>query len=130
MANYLSNHWNDVTLMKLDPDHGDSGPFVVIQDAIDPNDPGNGKRIWMLRADGKWIDQVVHHAQPREKRERVWFESVAEVMALMAKLPAHPVVESMPLTAEETATSYEDIAQLNLEVIREHVKEWKDAHRH
>lgn len=129
MANYLSNHWNDVTLMKLDPDHGKDGPFVVTQDAVNPDDPGSGKRIWMLCADGKWIDQIVLHSIPPEKRARVWFDSIAEVTELLGKLPSHPLIESRQLTAEETANSYEDIAQINMEVIREHVKAWKEKNR-
>ena len=129
MASYLSNHWHDLTVMKLDTTHEGEGPFVLYQDAIDANDARQLSKFWMLRADGKWIDQVTQYSLEPAERIPVWFSSIREVMELLATLPEHPVIFTKKLTPEQKAISIQEITNSNLETIREHVRTWKVAHQ-
>ncbi len=126
---YLSNHWNDVTLLKLDPGSENEGPYCVVQDAIDSNDPQQVRRIWILRRDGKWIDWVLQMALKPEEHVPAWFHSIAEVMECLGSLPVRPLVLRKTLTDEEKAQSLAKIEGVSIESIRVKVREWRDAQR-
>jgi hypothetical protein len=128
MPGYLSNHWSDVNLIKLDPSPGSEGPFLITQEATDPNDATQTVRLWILRTDGKWIDAVMQFSLKPEERVRIWFENIRDVMDLLGNLPQHPEIFFRELTNEEKAAALADISQLNLETIKEHVRTWKNAH--
>ena len=127
MNTYLSNHWHDVTLLKLDPSPGSEGPFIVVQDAMDSDDPTQTRRVWLLRNDGFWVDLAVQLGLPEDNRAHTWFENIHEVMAAIGALPPHPQVFYHELTGEERIRSIDGIEHLNLERIHERVIEWKEA---
>lgn len=128
MSHYLTNHWNDVTLLKLDPSPGSDGPFLVTQEAIDSDDSAQKVRSFTLRKDGKWVDLLVHYSLPQDERSQIIFSSVREVMTLLGTLPSHPEVLRRELTHEEKASALAEIEQLNIEGIRERVQSWKQNH--
>ena len=128
MPAYLSNHWNDVNLIKLDPSPGSDGPFMVTQEAIDSNDSTQTVRFWILRSDGKWIDAVTQFSLQPADRIRTWFDNVREVMELLGDLPQHPEVFFRTLTNEEKAAALADISQINIETVRAAVRKWKASH--
>jgi hypothetical protein len=125
MSNYLTNHWNDVTLLKLDPSPGSDGPFIVTQDAIDSNDSSQKVRSFTLRKDGQWVDMLVHYALPETERAQIIFGSVREVMELLGGLPAHPEVLRRELSHEEVAQALAEMEQLNIAAIHDKVRTWK-----
>jgi hypothetical protein len=128
MSASLSNNWNDVHLLKLDPSPGSEGPFAVAQEAVDSNDPSQTVRFWLLRSDGQWVDLVVQSVLPMEQRRLVWFENVREVMSLLGSLSTHPAVLEHMLTEKERAEAIESLEHMNLETIRQLVQQWKEAH--
>jgi hypothetical protein len=128
MADSLSNNWNDVHLLKLDPTPGSEGPFAVVQEAVDANDPSQKVRFWMLRRDGQWVDLAVQSILPAEQRRLTWFDNIREVMALLGSLPTHPAILHHPMTDQERAAALGTLKEFNLETIRELVRRWKEAH--
>ncbi len=125
MSHYLTNHWNDVTLLKLDPSPGSDGPFIVAQDAVDSQDSSQRVRSFVLRQDGQWIDLLVHYSLPQEDRSQIIFRSVREVMELLGALPQHPQVLRRELTHEEKAKALAELESLNIAGIHERVRTWK-----
>jgi hypothetical protein len=125
MSHYLTNHWNDVTLLKLDPSPGSDGPFLVSQLGIDSDDSSQKERSFILRRDGHWIELLVHYSFPREERDAAIFRNVREVMELLGTLPQHPQVFRRDLTHEEKARALAELEAVNVAGIHEHVRAWK-----
>jgi hypothetical protein len=128
MTASLSNSWNQVMLIKLDTSPGSEGPFVVTQDAIDPDDTTMTPCSWLLRADGQWISLLNQVLLPREEKERVWFENAKEVMTLLASLPDRPSIFRTEVDEAEHKEAVRIIREMSAERLREMAQEWKLHH--
>lgn len=129
MSQPLSNNWNDVTILKLDTSPGSDGPYFVVQEAIDSNDPSQTARTWLLRTDGFWIDLITQFSLPAKERGPVWFSVIQDVMALLGSLPAHPAVYQKELSNKEKAAALAEVEGLSTENIRAKVQKWKEQHQ-
>jgi len=128
MITSLSNSWNQVTLIKLDTSPGSEGPFVVTQEAINPDDTTMTPCSWLLRADGQWISLLQQVLLPREEKERVWFENAKEVMTLLASLPDRPSIIRTDIDPVRHREAVGIIREMSAERLREMAHEWKSHH--
>lgn len=92
----ITNNFQDVRLASLaswrqagefEPrDRG--GPYVVIQEGYDPEDPKVIADEFVLGRSGQWLSLGIFYRLPvPERRKEFIFGTAAEVMAMMATLP-------------------------------------------
>jgi len=97
----ISNSFQDVRLISLAAwrqagefsprDRG--GPYVVTQEAIDPEDIKGRADEYVLGRSGKWLALGHFYQLPvPERREQFVFGTAAEVMQIMSDLPSKPVI--------------------------------------
>lgn len=125
MSGVPSNHWHDIALLKLDPCPSSEGPFLVVQEVADATAPEQGTRVWILRTDGFWAVLSDQFSQAEDEKFPLWFDSIAEVIELLARLPEAPRICSRELMTDESPVS--KIAHLNIEGIQERVAAWKKS---
>ena len=85
-----------------------SGPYVVLQDGYDPEDPKVIPDEFVLGRSGKWISLGLFYRMPvPERRAEFVFGMMAEVMQMMSNLPSKVQIirpgaapESAPAAAE------------------------------
>lgn len=93
----ITNNFQDVRLVSLAAwrqaseisprDRG--GPYVVIQEGIDPEDIKGRADEFVLGRSGKWLSMSFFHQLPvPERREEFVFGTAAEVMQVMSDLPS------------------------------------------
>lgn len=101
----LSNSFLAVRLLALrefPPEAGQgSGPFLVVQHGIDPDDAEMEPADFVLTLQGSWI-RVEHYLQlsSDDRFERACFPSAAAVIALLEQLPPRPTVERRVASAD------------------------------
>jgi hypothetical protein len=93
----LKNDAKDCKLIKIDPDDPTT-PYGVMQEGYDPDDPTLRMRMFYLQRDGQWIDEIARSARPDSEGGDVLFETAAEALAVIGKLPARPVVRDLPVS--------------------------------
>lgn len=103
-AHNLSNSFLAVRLLALHefPAAADQGvgPFLVVQHAIDPEDPELEPHDYVLTRRGSWLRVEDYLRLPRDERgEWAGFPSAAEVITLLERLPGRPAVEPCPASA-------------------------------
>jgi hypothetical protein len=97
----ITNHFQDVRLLSLaswkaaaefaDRDQG--GPYVVMQEGYDPQDPKVIADEFVLGRSGKWLSLSFFYKLPvPERRAEFLFANAAEVMKVMSALPPKPEV--------------------------------------
>src|SRR5215203_3092817 len=97
----ITNNFLDVRLASLASwraanefiprDHG--GPYVVLQEGYDPEDPLVRPDEFILGRSGKWLSLSSFYKMPiAERREEFVFGTAAEVMQMMRDLPSKPQV--------------------------------------
>lgn len=128
MPSSLTNNWNHVTLIKLDTSPGSEGPFVVVEEAIAPDDSTMTPCTWLLRADGQWISLVHQVLLPAQEKERVWFENAKEVIALLASLPEQPSIFRADIDENRQKEAVDIIRGMSAQRLREMAHEWKLHH--
>ncbi len=82
----LSNHYSACEVLDLDPS-AERGPFVATQRAVDPDDPRQQENLYFLRRDGVWVECATHMLSPGPGRVSVLFDSLSEIITLLAELP-------------------------------------------
>jgi len=101
MAQRLTNDYLNVRLISLArwcqageiQPRDQRGPYIVAQEGYDPADPHAAADEFVLGRDGRWVPLARFFAAPREERRRHFvFGTAAEVMQLLAHLPAHAEV--------------------------------------
>lgn len=95
----LTNNYRDCTLINIEPSTP-GGPYVVVQEAFDPEDPQMRNALFMLQHDGTWIEEIARTELPDEERFEVVFETLNDVMQAFQAMPDKPSVERIPVTAE------------------------------
>jgi hypothetical protein len=83
--NAISNSYTDCRLVNLEPSTPE-GPFIVSQDAYDPQDPLLQAKVFFLKRDGTWVDELVHWTAEDGGAFDIVFDRVADVMKVLAEL--------------------------------------------
>jgi len=97
----ITNSFQDVHLVSLASwrqaaeftprDRG--GPYVVMQEGYDPEDPKVIAEEFVLGRAGKWLSLGLFYKMPvPERRAEFIFGTAAEVMQMMGTLPSKPVI--------------------------------------
>ena len=105
----ITNSFQDVRLVSLASwrqaaeftprDRG--GPYVVLQEGYDPDDPKVIAEEFVLGRAGKWLSLGLFYKMPvPERRAEFIFGTAAEVMQMMQNLPSKPAIVR-PGAAEE-----------------------------
>ena len=106
----ITNSFLDVRLASLAswkqagefPGRDRGGPYVVLQDGYDPEDPKVVADEFVLGRSGKWLSLSLFYKMPvPDRRAEFVFGTAAEVITLMRDLP--PKVSVMRGSADETA---------------------------
>lgn len=96
----LTNSYTDCRLINLEP-ATPKGPYVVVQEGYDPEDPTMRSALFLLKKSGTWIDEIAHFAVPDETAFDIIFEDVKDVMTLLGGLGGIPAIERHDLTRPE-----------------------------
>ena len=97
----LTNSFQDIRMVSLAAwrqaaeisprDHG--GPYVVLQEGYDPEDPKLTPDEFLLGRSGQWLSLSFFYQLPVEERRAEYVYGMAgEVMDVMGKLPSKPVI--------------------------------------
>ena len=108
----ISNSFLDVRLVSLSSwrqateftprDRG--GPYVVLQEGYDPEDPKVIAEEFVLGRSGRWLSLGLFYKLPvPERRAEFIFGTAAEVMQMMETLPPKPAIIH-PGAGEEAAS--------------------------
>jgi hypothetical protein len=91
-------------------DHG--GPYVVLQDGYDPEDPKVIADEFVLGRSGKWLSLSLFYKMPvPERRAEFIFGTAAEVIQLMRDLPSKvSILRGRPGEANETPGQADEMA--------------------
>ena len=112
----ITNSFQDVRLVSLaswrqanefNPrDRG--GPYVVLQEGYDPDDPKVIADEFVLGRSGEWISVGIFYRMPvPERRAEFIFGTAAEVMAMMSNLPPKVSVNRVSPAAQADAAAPE-----------------------
>lgn len=108
----ITNSFLDVRLVSLSSwrqaneitprDRG--GPYAVLQEGYDPDDPKLIAEEFVLGRSGRWLSLGLFYKMPvPERRAEFIFGTAAEVMRMMEKLPPKPAIVR-PGAQEEVAS--------------------------
>jgi hypothetical protein len=89
------------------------GPYVVLQEGYDPEDPKVIADEFVLGRSGKWLPLGLFYRMPvPERRAEFIFGTAAEVMEMMGRLPSKVQVvrPGAPAEAEPAATEPDEMA--------------------
>ena len=89
------------------------GPYVVLQEGYDPEDPKVIPDEFVLGRSGKWISLGLFYRMPvPERRAEFVFGTMAEVMQMMSNLPSKVQIirPGAPAEAEPAATEPDEMA--------------------
>ncbi|MCC7376000.1 MAG: hypothetical protein IT581_15185 [Verrucomicrobiales bacterium] len=101
-ARNLSNDFQDVHLYSLHRwseasvivPSGSHGPYVILQTAIDPEDPSAAVDDFILGKDGRWLPLYLFHPLPKEvRRQHYLYLSAAEAITVLGTLTGKPAIE-------------------------------------
>jgi hypothetical protein len=104
----LTNAYHDCALINLEP-QTPGGTYVVAQKGYAPGDPALRERLFILQRDGRWLDQVAHHALPPEEQFQGVFETVEEVIDVLRNLTGAPVVVPFHVTEDHVRTHLQNL---------------------
>ena len=101
----ITNHFTNVQVLKLTDDPGKSGPLIVVQHGVAPGDMTVEQRLFLLCRDGQWADVVaLGAASQADLWDEALFDKPSQVMALLDKIDATPVVKQIEMTTEGIAS--------------------------
>jgi hypothetical protein len=113
-ARNLSNDFQDVHLYSLQrwseasmiAPPGSRGPYVILQTAIDPEDPGAAVEDFILGKNGRWLPLYLFHPLPKEiRRQHYLYEVAADAIAVLGTLTGKPTIERGQANAEAEGTT-------------------------
>lgn len=96
----LTNNYSDCRLINLEP-QTPHGPFAVVQNAYDPEDPTMRMTLFILKRDGIWIDELAHFATTSDDKFDIVFDEAANVMQALASLTGTPKIERRDVSTPE-----------------------------
>ena len=98
-ASNITNRFTDFRLLELSQltrHPGQRGPYMVVQEGIDPKDIAGRECTFVLTHKGTWMHFYRFLMLPKAVRNRLAvFETVADVMQLTEALASDPVVETV-----------------------------------
>ena len=104
IARSITNHYPDFRLLELSkttPHPETRGPYMVVQDGADPQDPTSRECTFVLTRRGTWLHFYVFLMLPVDIRQGVGvFQNIPEVMGLVETLTGKPRVESLATLPE------------------------------
>jgi hypothetical protein len=89
------------------------GPYVVLQEGYDPEDPKVIAEEFVLGRSGKWLSLGLFYRLPvPERRSEYIFGTVAEVMQMMQNLPSKVQIlrPATPAEAQSAGTQPDEMA--------------------
>jgi len=93
----ITNNYRDAHILNLSSG-GYSGPYLVTQTGVSPNDAVPKEKMFVLRPDGSWVDFNAYTSQNKpEALDEVAFTSTAQVMETFSKLFGRPKVLDLPI---------------------------------
>jgi hypothetical protein len=128
----ITNQHTDCEVLNLDPASPKGGPFIVTQNATDPDHPQQREEMFLLRRDGAWVEFATHALMPEGKRVSVLFDSLGDIMKLMEDLPAQPVtIRNEALDQAQLARFLAEVKAGGgmLQLIRSQVAHYKSQRR-
>ena len=113
----ITNHFQDVRLVSMASwrqanefsprDRG--GPYVVLQEGYDPEDPSMNADEFVLGRCGKWLSLAFFFRLPiPERRSEFVFGTAGEVMQMMSNLPPKVAMMDRPAKGESTPDAPEN----------------------
>jgi hypothetical protein len=93
----LTNDYRDAEILDLGSGY-ETGPFLVTQTGVGPNDPVPRTHMFVLRPDGQWVDFSAYACKGKpEAMDELIFRTVSEVFG---KLVGRPRVLELAIDKE------------------------------
>jgi hypothetical protein len=93
----ITNNYRDAHILNLGAG-GQSGPYLVTQTGVSPNDVVPKEKMFVLRPDGHWIDFNVYASQGNpEAMDEIVFATTTQIMETFGRLFGRPQVLDLPV---------------------------------
>jgi hypothetical protein len=93
----ITNDYRDAQILDLGSGY-ETGPFLVTQTGVGPNDPVPRTHMFALRPDGQWVDFNAYACKGKpEAMDELVFQTMSEVMATFRRLTGRPQVLELPI---------------------------------
>lgn len=93
----ITNNYRDAHILNLSPG-GQSGPYLVTQTGVSPNDALPKEKMFVLRPDGRWVDFNAYASQGKaEAMDEIVFPTTTQIMETFGKLFGRPQVLDLPI---------------------------------
>jgi hypothetical protein len=96
----ITNNYRDAHILNLGSGE-QSGPYLVTQTGVSPNDVVPKERMFVLRPDGSWVDfnAYASHGKP-EIMDEIVFSTTTQIMEMFGRLFGTPRVLVLPVDEE------------------------------
>jgi hypothetical protein len=96
----ITNDYRDAHILNLGSGY-ETGPFLVTQTGVAPNDSVPRTHMFVLRPDGCWVNFNAYACKGKpEAMDELIFPAMAEVMKTFGKLGGRPQVMELPIDKE------------------------------
>lgn len=93
----ITNDYRDAQVLNLGPE-GHSGPYLVLQTGVSPNDSTPRTRMFVLRPDGSWVDFNAYACQGKpEAMDAIVFPTLQKVIETFGRLMGRPRIIELPI---------------------------------
>ena|SRR5215468_11545705 len=126
----ITNNYRDAHILNLGSSE-QSGPYLVTQTGVSPNDVVPKERMFILRPDGQWVDFNVYASQGKpEAMDEIVFPTTTQIMETFGKLFGQPRVLALPIDEAGLKAWLERQEHGNpLEAAREWARGYKERQR-
>jgi len=127
----ITNNYRDAHILKNLGSAGQSGPYLVTQTGVSPNDVVPKERMFVLRPDGQWVDFNAYASQGKpEAMDEIVFPTTTQIMEMFGKLFGQPRVLALPVNEAGLKAWLERQEHGDpLQAARAWAKEYKMRHR-
>ena len=100
----ITNNYRDAHILNLGSS-GQTGPYLVTQTGVSPNDVVPKEKMFVLRPDGHWVDFNAYACQGKpESLDEIVFTTTTQIMETFGKLFGRPQVVDLPVDEEGLKT--------------------------
>jgi hypothetical protein len=93
----ITNNYRDAHILNLGSAR-QSGPYLVTQTGVSPNDVLPKEKMFILRPDGRWVDFNAYACQGKpEAMDEIVFTTTTQIMEMFGKLFGRPQVLELPV---------------------------------
>jgi len=126
----ITNNYRDAHILNLGSEE-QSGPYLVTQTGVSPNDVVPKERMFVLRPDGQWVDFNAYASQGKpEAMDEIVFTTTTKIMETFGKLFGQPRVLALPIDEAGLKAWLERQEHGDpLQAARAWAKEYKMRHR-